>query len=82
MAMDASGATLSLTRPGESAPVGQWASGCSFIFFNVTVGICWACLFGFGAYAVGAEICKISGTLSLISLGLFIAMGYAPSNFI
>src|SRR5882724_8433177 len=24
-----------------------------FIFFNVTGGICWACLFGFGTYAVG-----------------------------
>jgi hypothetical protein len=75
-------AQLRLTRPNESAPVGQWASGCSFSFFNVSVGIYWACLFGFGAYAVGAEICKIPGTLSAISLGLFIAMGYALSNFI
>jgi membrane protein DedA with SNARE-associated domain len=24
-----------------------------FFFFNVTGGICWACLFGFGAYAIG-----------------------------
>ena len=53
-----------------------------FFFFNVTGGICWACLFGFGAYAVGAEIYKISGTLSVISLGLFIAAGYALSTFI
>ena len=45
-------------------------------------GICWACLFGFGAYAAGAEIYKISGTLSVISLGLFIAAGYALSIFI
>jgi hypothetical protein len=44
-----------------------------FFFFNITGGVCWACLFGFGAYAVGAEIYKISGTLSVISLGLFIA---------
>jgi membrane protein DedA with SNARE-associated domain len=53
-----------------------------FFFFNIIGGICWACLFGFGAYAVGAEIYKISGTLSVISLGLFIAAGYALSIFI
>jgi membrane protein DedA with SNARE-associated domain len=53
-----------------------------FFFFNMTGGVCWACLFGFGAYAVGAEIYKISGTLTVISLGLFIAAGYALSIFI
>jgi len=26
-----------------------------FFFFNITGGVCWACLFGFGAYAVGAK---------------------------
>jgi membrane protein DedA with SNARE-associated domain len=53
-----------------------------FFFFNITGGVCWACLFGFGAYAVGAEIYKISGALSMISLGLFIAAGYPLSIFI
>jgi membrane protein DedA with SNARE-associated domain len=53
-----------------------------FFFFNMTGGVCWACLFGFGAYTVGAEIYKISGMLSVISLGLFIAAGYALSIFI
>jgi membrane protein DedA with SNARE-associated domain len=53
-----------------------------FFFFNMTGGVCWACLFGFGAYAAGAEIYKISGTLSVISLGLFIAAGYGLSIFI
>jgi hypothetical protein len=53
-----------------------------FFFFNMTGGVCWACLFGFGAYGVGGEIYKISGTLSVISLGLFIAVGYAFSIFI
>src|ERR1700688_5092138 len=53
-----------------------------FFFFNITGGVCWACLFGFGAYAAGAEIYKISGTLSVLSLGLFIAAGYALSIFI
>src|ERR1700693_4724163 len=52
-----------------------------FFFFNIIGEICWACLFGFGAYAVGAEIYKISGTLSMISLGLFIAAGYSLSIF-
>ena len=53
-----------------------------FFFFNITVGgVCWACLFGFGAYAVGAEIYTISGTLSVISSGLFIATGFALSVF-
>ena len=53
-----------------------------FFFFNITGGVCWAGLFGFGLYAVGAEIYKISGTLSVISLGLFIAVGYALSIYI
>jgi membrane protein DedA with SNARE-associated domain len=53
-----------------------------FFFFNITGGVCWACLFGFGAYAVGGEIYKISGALSVISLGLFIAAGYLLSIFI
>ena len=53
-----------------------------FFFFNITGGISWACLFGFGAYAVGAQIYKISGTLSVISFCLFIAAGYAFSIFI
>src|ERR1700682_4576366 len=50
-----------------------------FFFFNVTGGICCACLFGFGAYAVGTEIFKISKALSLVSLGLFIVAGSAFS---
>src|SRR5437870_1592193 len=41
-----------------------------FFFFNITGGVCWACLFGFGTYVVGAEIYKISGTLSVISFRL------------
>ncbi|WMT71045.1 DedA family protein [Bradyrhizobium sp. Ash2021] len=53
-----------------------------FFFFNAAGGVCWACLFGFGAYAVGAKIYKISGTLSVISVGLFIAAAYALSTFI
>ena len=65
-----------LLAGANSMPAGR------FFFFNITGGICWACLFGFGAYAVGAEIYKISGTLSVISLGLFIAAGYALSIFI
>ena len=50
-----------------------------FFFFNIAGGVCWACLFGFGAYVAGAEIYKISGTLSVISLVLFIAAGYVLS---
>ncbi|MFQ3452414.1 DedA family protein [Bradyrhizobium sp. UFLA01-814] len=50
-----------------------------FFFFNVIGGICWACLFGFGAYAAGTEIYKISKALSLVSLVLFIGAGSALS---
>src|SRR5258708_10559836 len=64
-----------LLAGANSMPAGR------FFFFNITGGVCWACLFGFGAYAVGAEIYKISGTLSVISLGLFIAAGYGLSIF-
>src|SRR6202795_1243617 len=65
-----------LLAGANSMPAGR------FFFFNITGGVCWACLFGFGAYTVGAEIYKISGTLSVISLGLFIAAGYALSIFV
>jgi membrane protein DedA with SNARE-associated domain len=65
-----------LLAGANSMPAGR------LFFFNITGGICWACLFGFGAYAVGAEIYKISGTLSVISFGLFIAAGYALSIFV
>jgi membrane protein DedA with SNARE-associated domain len=65
-----------LLAGANSMPAGR------FFFFNITGGVCWASLFGFGAYAAGAEIYKISGTLSVISLGLFIAAGYALSIFI
>src|SRR5467141_1192208 len=65
-----------LLAGANSMPAGR------FFFFNVAGGVCWACLFGFGAYAAGAEIYKISGILSVISLGLFIAAGYALSIFI
>ena len=65
-----------LLAGANSMPAGR------FFFFNITGGICWACLFGFGAYAVGSEIYKISGTLTVLSLGLFIAAGYAFSVFI
>jgi membrane protein DedA with SNARE-associated domain len=65
-----------LLAGANSMPAGR------FFFFNITGAVCWACLFGFGAYAVGAEIYKISGTLSMISLGRFIAAGYALSIFI
>jgi membrane protein DedA with SNARE-associated domain len=44
-----------LLAGANSMPAGR------FFFFNITGGVCWACLFGFGAYAVGAEIYKISG---------------------
>jgi membrane protein DedA with SNARE-associated domain len=50
-----------------------------FFFFNITGGICWACLFGYGSYVIGTEIYRISGVLSLVSLGLFIAVGSALS---
>jgi len=65
-----------LLAGANSLPAGR------FFFFNITGGVCWACLFGFGPYAVGTEIYKVSGTLSVISLGLFIATGYALSIFI
>jgi membrane protein DedA with SNARE-associated domain len=65
-----------LLAGANSMPAGR------FFFFNVTGGICWACLFGFGAYALGAKIYEISGMLSVISLGLFIAGAYVLSIFI
>jgi membrane protein DedA with SNARE-associated domain len=65
-----------LLAGANSMPAGR------YFFFNVTGGICWACLFGFGAHALGTEIYKISETLSLMSLGLFIGAGSGPSIII
>jgi membrane protein DedA with SNARE-associated domain len=65
-----------LLAGANSMPAGR------FFFFNVTGGICWACLFGFGAHAVGTEMYKISEGLSLVSLGLFIAAGSTLTIFI
>jgi membrane protein DedA with SNARE-associated domain len=65
-----------LLAGANSMPAGR------FFFFNVTGGICWACLFGFGAYAIGTEIHKISNILSLVSLALFIGAGFALSIII
>jgi membrane protein DedA with SNARE-associated domain len=65
-----------LLAGANSMPAGR------FFLFNIAGGICWACLFGFGAYAAGVEIYKISGALSVISLGLFIAAGYPLSILI
>jgi membrane protein DedA with SNARE-associated domain len=53
-----------------------------FFFFNVSGGICWACLFGFGTYVVGTEIHKVSKALTLVSLVLFIAAGSGLSIII
>lgn len=53
-----------------------------FFVFNITGGVCWACLFGFGAYAIGAQIYKISEVMTLVLLGLFIAAGSALSIII
>jgi membrane protein DedA with SNARE-associated domain len=62
-----------LLAGANSMPAGR------FFCFNVIGGICWACLFGFGAHAFGSEIFKISKALSLVSLGLFIIAGSALS---
>lgn len=62
-----------LLAGANSMPAGR------FFFFNVAGGICWACLFGFGAYAAGTEMYKISETLGLVSLALFIGAGSALS---
>jgi membrane protein DedA with SNARE-associated domain len=65
-----------LLAGANSMPAGR------FFFFNVTGGICWACIFGFGAHAVGTEIYKISEALPLVSLVLFIAAGSGLSIII
>ena len=65
-----------LLAGANSMPAGR------FFFFNVTGGLCWACIFGFGAHAVGTEIYKISEALPLVSLVLFIAAGSGLSIII
>src|SRR5260370_26945784 len=56
-----------LLAGANSMPAGR------FFFFNITGGVCWACLFRFGPYAMGAEIYNIPVRFSEISYGVFIA---------
>src|SRR5260370_2807308 len=65
-----------LLAGANSMPAGR------FFFFNIAGRVCWPCLFGFGAYALGAKIYEIFGTLSVISLGLFIVAGFSIFFFI
>jgi len=53
-----------------------------FFFFNISGGICWACLFGFGSYAIGTEILQDFWSVESNIAGLFIAVGFALSIFI
>lgn len=53
-----------------------------FLFFNVSGGVCWACSFGFGAYAVGTAIYKISEVASAIAFVLFIVTGLTLSRIV
>ena len=53
-----------------------------FLFFNVSGGICWASSFGFGAYAVGSAVYKISEVASVIAFILFIVTGFTLSRVI
>ena len=53
-----------------------------FLLFNVAGGVCWACTFGFGAYAVGAEVHRISGGLSAAAFILFVVAGLGFSRVI
>jgi len=58
------------------API-AWPPG-RFFFSNITGGVCWACLFGFGAYGSGRRNYKLSGTLRVISFGLLLPGDCTP----
>ena len=51
-----------------------------FLAFNVAGGIAWASLFGFGAYALGSQVDRLSGGAGLLALGL--AAGAVLGGFI
>jgi membrane protein DedA with SNARE-associated domain len=53
-----------------------------FLAFNVSGGICWASIFGFGAHAVGTAIYKISEVSSVIAFILFVVVGLTLSRII
>jgi membrane protein DedA with SNARE-associated domain len=53
-----------------------------FLFFNMAGGVCWAFSFGFGAYAVGTAIYKISEVAGVIAFILFIVTGLTLSRVI
>ena len=64
-----------LLAGANSMPAGR------FFFFNITGGVCWACLFGFGAYAVGAEILHYFGNVECDLIGLIYCDGICTLNF-
>lgn len=56
-----------------------------FFFFNAAGALTWAHLFGYGAYALGAEIEKVKGPVGIAgvalgALGLFIGWRYYKAN--
>jgi len=53
-----------------------------FLFFNLSGGICWASVFGFGAHAVGTAIYRISEVASVIAFILFVIAGLTLSRVI
>ena len=50
-----------------------------FLLMNAFGGICWAAIFGFGAYMLGEQIKRVAGPVGLIMLGvavIFVIAGF------
>jgi membrane protein DedA with SNARE-associated domain len=53
-----------------------------FLVFNAAGGVCWASLFGFGAYELGAQAEGLASGLSLLFLGVAVGCGFFLSRFL
>ena len=53
-----------------------------FLLMNMLGGICWASVFGFGAYMLGAEFHRVSGPVGVIVLVIAVAAILAGALFL
>jgi membrane protein DedA with SNARE-associated domain len=53
-----------------------------FLVFNAAGGVCWASLFGFGAYELGAQAEGLASGLSLLFLGVAVGCGFFLARFL
>jgi len=63
------------------AGVNRDEAGLIFLIMNALVGICWASLFGGGAYLFGAQMKRVGGPVGLLLLLAAVGLPPPASSF-